>query len=390
MSTRVLTYLACSFWTITNLLGQGGDFQAIQTNACNVRLSMSNFGTFGNSFDGYRDGSGTPSCEYPAGSGIEHLFEGGIWVGGKQNGGQVRVTTSSLDNPTGYVAGAGGFETYSFDPVEIQSSLFDSRYYNAGATSHQDYISTFYDTVRFYPNGSGGSTGIPVGGSDHEPMGLKITMSTYNWNYLFSDFVVFVDLVIENVGDDFYDDVYVGLWNNTVVRNVNVTPAGSGGADFYNKGGNGYMEEHQMAYCYDAAGDVGFTDSYIGQKFMGAKDKEGFHHPDIDSNFNPSTGQWELDDFKVAYNAWIFNDFTAQFAAPANELARYNKLNDGLNESPCWTDPNDPSCPGNLDFQSLLNAAGNRSDLVGAGPFAQLLPGDKITISFAYILAQKK
>ncbi len=365
------------------LYGQG-DFNILQTSACNARMSISNFGTFGNSFDGYRDGSGTPSCEYPAGSGIEHIFEGGIWVGGRQNGSQVRVTTSSLDNPTGYVAGAGGFETYSFDPMEIRSSLFDSRYFNANAVSHEDFIASISDTVRFYPG-----TQIEIGGGNHEPMGLQITMSTYNWNYLFSDFVIFVNLEIENVGDDYYDDLYVGLWNNTVVRNVNVTPAGSGGADFYNKGGNGYMDDYQLAYCFDAAGDVGFTDSYIGQKFMGAEDKEGFHHPDIDSNFNPITGQWEEDDFEATYNAWVFNDFTAQFAAPANELARYNKLSDGLNESPCWTDPSDPNCPGNLDFQALLNAAGNRSDLIASGPFASFEPGDKITISLAYIMARK-
>ena len=63
-----------------SLLGQQGDFNSLQTSASNARLSITNFGTFGNSFDGYRDGSGTPSCEYPAGSGIEHMFEGGIWI----------------------------------------------------------------------------------------------------------------------------------------------------------------------------------------------------------------------------------------------------------------------------------------------------------------------
>lgn len=381
---RGLNHLIVLLFLSFSLLGQQGDFNSLQTSASNARLSITNFGTFGNSFDGYRDGSGTPSCEYPAGSGIEHLFEGGIWVGGRQNGSQVRVTTSSLDNSVGYTAGAGGFETYSFDQLNILSSLFDSRYFNANAVSHEDFVATLYDTVRFYPG-----TQIEVGGGNHEPMGLEMTMSTYNWNYLFSDFVVFVNLEIENVGDDFYEDLYVGFWNNTVVRNVNVTPAGSGGADFFNKGGNGYMDDHQLAYCYDAAGDVGFTDSYIGQKFMGAEDKEGFHHPDIDSNYNPLTGQWEEDDFETTYNAWVFNDFTANFAAPANELARYTKLTDGLNESPCWTNPSDPGCPGGLDYQALMNSAGNRSDLVGAGPFATFEPGDKISINLAFILAKK-
>ena len=59
-------------------------YQEKTTNASNVRLNVTNLGTFGNAFRGYRDGTGNPSAEYPAGSGVEHLFEGGIWIGGKE------------------------------------------------------------------------------------------------------------------------------------------------------------------------------------------------------------------------------------------------------------------------------------------------------------------
>ena len=54
------------------------------TTASNVRLSVTNVGTFGNAFRGYRDGTGVQSGEFPAGSATEHLFEGGIWIGGKK------------------------------------------------------------------------------------------------------------------------------------------------------------------------------------------------------------------------------------------------------------------------------------------------------------------
>jgi hypothetical protein len=49
-------------------------FQERGTSASQVRMSVTNVGTFGNAFRGYRDGTGTPSCEYPAGSGTEHLL----------------------------------------------------------------------------------------------------------------------------------------------------------------------------------------------------------------------------------------------------------------------------------------------------------------------------
>ena len=109
MQHRILLLLAflCSLFT------QAQNFEEFQTTQANIRLSATNAGTFGNAFRGYKDGSGTPSLEYPAGSGIEHLFEGGIWIGGTSNG-VIRVSTSAYDSPQGYAPGRGGFE---FNPV---------------------------------------------------------------------------------------------------------------------------------------------------------------------------------------------------------------------------------------------------------------------------------
>ena len=96
MQHRILLLLAflCSLFT------QAQNFEEFQTTQANIRLSATNAGTFGNAFRGYKDGSGTPSLEYPAGSGIEHLFEGGIWIGGTSNG-VIRVSTSAYDSPQG-------------------------------------------------------------------------------------------------------------------------------------------------------------------------------------------------------------------------------------------------------------------------------------------------
>ena len=78
--------LSLSFLALNLGLSGQVSFQEKTTNASNVRLNVTNIGTFGNAFRGYRDGTGDPSGEYPAGSGIEHVFEGGIWIGGKENG----------------------------------------------------------------------------------------------------------------------------------------------------------------------------------------------------------------------------------------------------------------------------------------------------------------
>ncbi len=363
-------------------------FEDKVTNASNVRLNVSNYGTFGNAFRGYRDGSGDPSCEYPAGSGIEHLFEGGIWLGGITDGGQPVVSTSAYDAPQGYAPGRVGFEITAEvgSGLQERSSLFDSKFYDPRAVSHQDYVALFSDKNVKIP-------GTEILITDHNnPMNVEVEMQTYNWNFSFSDFMVIVNLKITNAGTETFSDFHVALWNNTVVRNVNITPAGSGGAAFYNKGGNGFMDSINMAYCYDAAGDIGFTESYIGQVFLGSEDKAGFHHPNLDSTFNPITQQWEPDNFKLHYNAWTFQGTNEPiFFFPVNDQARYQKMTNGLNYNPCWDAPNGAPCQSGLgvDLQAQLNAAGNRSDLISAGPFADFEPGDEINVAFAYVLARK-
>lgn len=345
------------------------------TTASNVRLNVTNVGTFGNAFRGYRDGSGNPSCEYPAGSGIEHLFEGGFWIGGLIDGNLIAVSTSAYDAPQGYATGRGGFE-FTAEPGQTlreRSTLTDNPNYSPQAISHQDYVAVFSDKNLLVPG-----TTIPISGHT-QPMKVKVTQETYNWNYSFSDFFVIVQYTIENESSSRIDSVYFGLWNNTVVRNINVTPAGSGGSAFYNKGGNGYLDSLFLAYCLDASGDLGFTESYVGQKFLGAEDKNGFLHPAAQSFF------------KAHYNAWEFNNTSNPvFFLPSTEQGRYAKLTQGLNHHPCW-DKNisqNPDC-GATSYREQLRTSGNRSDFLSVGPFRNFLPGDKITLSYAYVFAKK-
>ncbi len=360
----------------TYLLGLSqSSFEQRVTTASNVRLNVSNVGTFGNAFQGYRDGSGNQSCEFPAGSGIEHLFEGGIWVGGLIDGSLVAVSTSAYDAPSGYATGRGGFEFTAEvgSTLQQRSSLFDSPFFTPDAVSHQDFVATFSDSNLVVPG-----TNTPIN-SHTQPLKLGVSMETYNWNYSFSDFFVILNFDVTNTSSSTIDSVYFGLWTNTVVRNTNVTPAGSGGAAFYNKGGNGYLDTLTMAYCYDHSGDLGFTESYVGQKFLGAEDKDGFKHPLVDPSF------------KVHYNAWEFNNTTNPvFFLPNSEQARYAKLTSGLNHNPCWdqNSTQNGNC-GSKSFKDQLNEAGNRADLISVGPFRSLAPGETINVSYAFVLAKK-
>ncbi|MFT7590274.1 MAG: hypothetical protein ACI9UJ_000183 [bacterium] len=371
--------MRCTTVIITLLFSLAGvaqsSFSEKVTTSSNVRLNVSNVGTFGNAFRGYRDGSGNQSCEFPAGSGIEHLFEAGIWVGGLIDGSLVAVSTSAYDAPSGYATGRGGFEFTAEvgSTLEQRSSLFDSPFFTPDAVSHQDYVAHFSDSNLLVPG-----TNIPIN-SHTQPLKLGVTMETFNWNYSFSDFFIILNFEVTNTSKSTIDSVYFGLWTNTVVRNTNVTPAGSGGAAFYNKGGNGFLDTFNMAYCYDHSGDVGFTESYVGQKFLGAEDKTGFKHPSIDPSF------------KTHYNAWEFNNTTNPvFFLPNSEQARYGKLTAGLNHHQCW-DQNasqNGNC-GAKSFKDQLNDAGNRADLISVGPFKSMGAGETIKVAYAFVLAKK-
>lgn len=355
------------------------------TTASRVRLNVTNIGTFGNAFRGYRDGTGDQSCEFPAGSGVEHMFESGIWVGGRVNG-VTLVSTTAIDAPQGYSTGRSGFEfTTETGTLVERSSLFESPFYTGSAISHQDYVATFTDKNILIPG-----TQIPIQGHN-QPLNVDVRMETYNWNYTFSDFFVIVNLSMVNNGQNTIEDAYVSFYANTVVRNINVTPAGQGGAAFYNKGGNGFVDSLYLAYCYDHSGDVGNTESYISQKLLGAEDKFGFHHPQIDSAFNIQTGQFYEDPIEVTYNAWQFNS-TADplFFAPTSDAQRYIKQTTGLNENECWLEDvsTNPNC-GQRSIKNQLGLAGNRSDLVSIGPFQDFAPGDTVNVVFAIVLAPK-
>ncbi|MDC1395924.1 hypothetical protein N8368_05405, partial [Bacteroidia bacterium] len=254
------------------------------------------------------------------------------------------------------------------------SSLRNSPYFSPLSVSHQDFVAVYSDKNVQVP---GTNTQI---GAHTDPLYVEVKAKSYNWNYSFSDFFVILDYEIENIGANTIDSAYFGVYANTVVRNVNITPAGSGGAAFYNKGGNGYFDSLQMSYCFDNSGDVGFTDSYVGQKFLGAEDKQGFHHPNRQERF------------KAHYNAWQFNSTTDPvYFQPTNDNTRYQKMTRGLNDQQCWDQNNSTNANcGTKSYQEQLKEAGNRSDLISVGPFLDFKPGDKIKVSYAYIFGKKK
>jgi len=350
-----------------SLLWAQASFVEKQADRGNFRITVNNLGMIGNSFKGSYLVQNFKSAEYPKGSSIEHVFEGGLWIGAKK-GNTIVVSTGAIDDPTGYITGKAGFE-FSAEPGATlleRSSLPDQVTYHPAAVSHQDFVSDFTDRYTIVPG-----TQIPIQGLENGPLGADVHFEAYNWNYSFANFFLLYNFTIKNASTETWDSVYIGYWVDPVIRNTAITPAGSGGTNFYNKGGNGYLDTLFMAYEFDVSGNPGFTDTYFGLKFLGSEYRGEFYHPA--RRPTPPPG------FKVNFHSWTFRDFTGQFRSPQNDAQRWEKMSTSLRDRADWATFVVPS----------LRTAGNRSVLVSAGPFLNVQPGDSINIAFAFVFARK-
>jgi hypothetical protein len=341
------------------------------TNVGNIGLTVTNFGTYGHGFSLWPE---QPSCEYPLGSGIEHIFDGGLWVGGYiandsiggPGSGKVGpyVTTGAVDASS--VSGRGGgfeFTNARGSVMKERSSLTDSRFYDPRAVSHQDFVCNYVDTNRTLLNGE-----II---ENHNPLGLAVHQESYAWNFPFADFFVIINYTIKNVTNKYIDSIYVGLWTDAVVRNTKITPPD--GASFYNKGGDGYSDSMRIAYEFDATGDIGFTDSYVGIQYLGST-------PVLDSLF--IVDQDTLP--SVNFVSWQFrNTNDPNFFSPQDDAGldgRYRKMQGYFGGYNRWKKGINPA---------TLKAPSNRSVLITTGPFKYIAPGDSINVVFAIVCAKK-
>ncbi|MFA6438486.1 MAG: hypothetical protein WCX28_04210, partial [Bacteriovoracaceae bacterium] len=104
------------------------------TTTGNLSVTISNYGVFGH---GFRLWPQQPSMQYPRGSGIEHCFVGGLWVGAFTPSGK-RVTTGAVDVASLRSVSEGFEFTTSTDSRVIErSTLPDNRFFSLSAISHQ-------------------------------------------------------------------------------------------------------------------------------------------------------------------------------------------------------------------------------------------------------------
>ncbi len=323
------------------------------TTVGNIGLTVSNFGTFGDGFV-VQSPVDQPSCEHPRGSGIEHLFVGGLWVGGETQEG-IRVSTGAFNIAS--LSGGTGAANFEYtntadlnDLVIERSALPENKFFSPEAISHQDFVADFTDTNTVIP---GTSIQIP----NHRPLGIGVHLESYAWNFPFADDFVILNYTISNVRDEPITNVYVGLWADLVVRNTNNISPRVGGP-FYQDVGVGFMNNDtaKMLYAFEyGQNNYSGADSYVAMVLLGAEAPEAANY----------TGQ-------MIHNWWLFSGGNADWErAPADEATRYSRMRESISN------------------EALDNQPGNYMNLISTGPFAVINPGESINVVYAIVCERK-
>ena len=132
---------------------------------------------------------GLVGCEYPPGSGEEHLQDVGIWIGGITPTGDTLVSVGAGHRSADefWPSEAPWDSVWVIDKgknVDIGGTLPDGSedfyWNNYSAVSDQDYVCRFNDYGVLDPNRptSGGSNGEP-----HEPLYIDVIQTVYSWGF---------------------------------------------------------------------------------------------------------------------------------------------------------------------------------------------------------------
>ncbi len=307
-------------------------------------LTVLNNAFFGNNFR-----SRSPSLEYPLGSNIDHLPRGGIWVGAVTASGDTLVSTSVVDAVVSSLIPTVEFLPVAGTTINESSMLPESRYYDPGAISEQDFTFSCADT----------SSEIESSSADpHRPLQVRVDAETHLFSFEPFEAIVIATFRIINIGIDPLRDVRFGLY--TELASGYKDPAiANWTSGWFRKKALEYvadstrlvMEHH---YQSEVAGQK--ATSWVGIKLLGMK-------PQPPDTVTVSFNWWDWDPARY----WSDRD-------------RYRILGNGE------IDPTAGITPLNNDPAEVLSIAGRE----GAPSALDILEsGDTLEVSFAFVGGQR-
>ena len=352
-------------------------FERAETNVGTIGLSITNYGTIGKP-DVRNNPEAGFSMRYPSDTGTEHLFEAGIWIGALYNNSQLRVSTSSVTNSSGYSRGGAGFEFTADNIILRRSSNPGNEFFSAQSVGEQDIIAEFSDRRRDI-------NGTPINGHD-TPLYADVRLESYNWGFPFTENFSILKYEITNNSEQYtgaatWDSVFVGMYADLVVRNVNT--ATETGGEFFNKNGIGYLDSLYATYAFDAGSpDNPMINTYGAISLIGAEYRGNFFHPKNKDYLQ----QQGINAPKVGPSYWLFSSGTGVFDAPSDDIDRYSRMAEVF---PIDSTNNEGETYREALREDGQTGNGNYISFISMGPFPRVEPGETITVYFAYMGALK-
>jgi hypothetical protein len=346
-------------------------------NVGELHMHVGNWGMFGSWPGSGQQFSEAPSAQWPAGSGVEYLFQAGLWVGAMKGGVpavstattpqapveiELRPTQDPVDIIYQAAEGAmGGKRPPSLGADDDDDGAVDEDWLNGhdddmdglvdedfAAVSKQMFSCWYTDdqasAITLYP--------------EHNPLNIMVRQESYQWEEdRFDDFVG-INYWITNIGTSALQDIYIGFFADC--------DAGSRDTEnYWDDDATGFHSNPayctnlgpvsmDIAYTYDADGDEGNTTGYFGVLFLG-------HSTDVNGEMAPE---------HVGVNAYANFSGGQTFdegGDPTTDFERYTLLSTPMKER-------NNTAP--RDYRML----------VSAGPFNELLPGSTLVFQVAFVI----
>jgi hypothetical protein len=224
-----------------------------------MKMRLSNVGSFGHVACPPFSPAGGGNCaaeslglEYPVGQAIEHIYGGGIWVGGLMD-----TTGSAHGNPQRLVSvtyeGAGGPD-FEFYPGATPADTF-WRASRSDQTAPPGWDAYWGSSLPYRPISDQDLacvyTDNAVRVSGHVPLGLKVLQTSYAWEDPYAEAILIFEYRILNIGRFRIDSAYVGY-------SVDADVGPSHVALYYQRNFTAYIAASRTAYVFNPV-DAGST-----------------------------------------------------------------------------------------------------------------------------------
>lgn len=333
-------------------------------------LHVTNWGLIGSQYSLPTPYSDAPSATWPAGSGINHLWAAGLWVGAVRDG-QVAVSTGQWQ--TEMLAMPGPEHViYALDwqtPGALRYPWGDPDDDGDGAEDEDPFNGLDDDGDGLVDeDGAGASDQMfraeLVDNSalaqelfpDHQPLDLHIVQKSYQWSAPeVANFVGF-EYVLTNIGDLTLADLHVAMFSDFDIADVD-DPSGAaddlaGFSDATVEAYPGQSVHVQVAHSHDGGGLAG--SGWIGWILL--------DHPT-----DPAGEQAPAEVAVRSFQRYSGNAPYHQGGDPTNDTQRYETM-------------------AMTSFDADALAPDDYRILSSSGPFASLAPGEALSVAYALVV----